>query len=109
MDHEIIATGSFRGIAKSGEVMLMAVHAAVRDKAKKVEPVPPCFGKSLLQHGILLKGALADGFVNASKILIDDAARAEIEVPDFAIPHLSRRQADVLATGANGATRVGGV
>ena len=51
--------------------------------------------------------AIGDGLVDARQLLVNDAARAQVQVPDFAVAHLPRRQADVLARGAETALRVG--
>ena len=36
VDHEVIAAGGFGSIAKGGEVVLVAVHAAIGDEAEEV-------------------------------------------------------------------------
>ncbi len=72
-------------------MLLMAVHAAVRDQPDEVKRaavflyVPDCIQKLLLAEEVSVCNRLCD----AGKLLIDDAPRADIEMSDFRIAHLS--------------------
>jgi hypothetical protein len=67
------------------------------------------FGKKVEQDGVLEEVAVADGFVDACDVLINNASGPEIEVADFGITHLPAGQADVLATAAEFTHGIGGV
>ncbi len=44
-------------------------------------------------------------FCSSPSVLINDTAAAEIQVADFGVAHLSRRQADVETAGAQSTAR----
>jgi hypothetical protein len=54
-------------------------------------------GGRLAEGGVIKKIAVPYGFRDTRKILVHDAAGADIQVPDLGIPHLPIRQADILA------------
>ena len=64
-------------------------------------------GEEFDQRRIRRQRAVGDRLVDAGQFLVNDAARAEIQVADFAVAHLPGGQADVLARGAEPALRVG--
>jgi hypothetical protein len=47
------------------------------------------------QHGIAREFARRDRVIDASVVLVDDAAGANVEMADFGVPHLTRRQPDL--------------
>jgi hypothetical protein len=49
--------------------------------------------------------AIADGDVDPRVVLVDDAPRADVEVPDFGVPHLAFRQADAKLRRIDGCVR----
>jgi hypothetical protein len=69
----------------------MAVHAAVGHDADQMRGAARCpsgsIGKSE-DFGVLEKAAVLDGEVDLAQIHRDDAAGADIGVPDLGIPHL---------------------
>src|SRR5271166_1545767 len=65
-------------------------------------------GEALGQHGIGEEAAVVDGLVDARDALIDDAARAEIEMADFAVALLPRGKTDSLAARADRGVRKSG-
>ena len=81
------------------QVLVAAVHAAIRDEAEQVQ-LAAAFLRvrdGVLQRRVLLELAVADRLVDARDLLVDDAARADVEVPDFGVAHQPARQADVFA------------
>ena len=88
------------------ELVLMAVDAAVGNQADEMQARGFRFFQGVAEHRIGGQRAFFDRLVDAGEILIDDAARAEIEVADFGIAHLPGRQADIQAGGAEEAFRV---
>ena len=64
-------------------------------------------GEEFHQRRIRRQRAVGDRLVDARQFLVNDAARAEIQVADFAVAHLPGGQADVLARGAEAALRIG--
>ena len=58
------------------------------------------------ERGVSEKFAVTDFVSYARKFLTDYSARADIEVPDFAVTHLTFGQADVFAAGAKLCVRV---
>ena len=109
VDHEVLHTRGFCGIAECHELVLMRMHAAIADEAEKVQALALGFFESLDEHWHLGEFAVADALIDAGEILINDAPGAKIEVADFAIAHLAVGQADIFTAGADGATWVGGV
>ena len=90
------------------ELILMAVDAAVGNKSDEVESAGLPFFESGGEDRVLCERAFGDGFVDARKVLIHDAAGAEIQVTDFRVAHLSIGQADIETRGAEEALGVGG-
>ncbi len=80
------------------------MHAAVGDQPDEVDAL------GALQRGdqrlVAGERAVGDGVVDALEVLAHDRSRAEIEVTDLGVAHLPRRQADVLAAGAQLGVRV---
>ena len=87
----------------------MRMHTAIADEAEEVQALAFRFLEGLDEHGHLREFAIADALVDASEVLIDDAARAEVQVTDFAVAHLAFGQPHVLAAGADGAARIRGI
>ena len=79
------------GIAQCGEVILMGMHAAVTNETDQVQAGMFRLSEGFLEHGDVFHFAIGDGLIYASEILINDASRAEVEVADFAISHLTIR------------------
>ncbi len=62
-------------------------------------------GEKLDQRRIGRERAVRNRLVDARQFLVNDAARTEVQVADFAVAHLPGGQADVLARGAEAALR----
>src|SRR6267378_440798 len=60
-----------------------------------MEPVSAGGGESFLRHAIPIELTGSDRFVNASEILKNDAARAQIEMADFGVAHLAFGETDI--------------
>ena len=77
----------------------VGVNAAVRHEPEQVD-VSPTFA-SATERGderlVLGERAVLDGAVHPDEVLEEDPARADREVPDLGVAHLSRRKADRLA------------
>src|SRR5437764_9476775 len=58
------------------------------------------FLKALLENGIACQFAGGERLVNPRQILINDPARAKIQVPNFGVSHLPLRQSDVFSARA---------
>ena len=91
-------------------VRLVAVHAAGRKQAHHVQ------GAAAGQHrvaggvefGVVEEAGVLDRRVDPGQVLVDDAAGADVHVPDFGIAHLPVRQADVAAFGVDQGGRMFG-
>ena len=68
------------------------VHAAVGDEPDEVDALGA--GERGAQDLVLGQRAVGDRLVDAREVLLDDGARAEVEVADLAVAHLPVGQAD---------------
>jgi hypothetical protein len=73
----------------------MAVHASVRNQTEQMQTVIARFLEVLLEHDIVRQLAGSECFINSRQILVNDPARAKIQVPDFGVSHLPFRQSDI--------------
>ena len=87
-------------------MILVAMDAAVGDETDEVKPCVCGLGKGLDEHRICRKIAIGDRFIDAGKILIDNASGTEIQVPDFRVPHLSFGQTDIHAAATEMGDRI---
>src|SRR6267378_2606392 len=71
-----------------------------------MEPMPVGSGKSFLSDFVPIELARGNCFVNASKILKNNAARAQVQMADFGISHLAFGQTNIGATRAQLAARI---
>ena len=81
---------------------------AVADEPEKMQP-PAWFcrlGERFLDDGVGRQLAVGDGFGDAGQVLVNDAPRAQVEVPDLGVAHLAVRQAHVEPAGAQAARGV---
>ena len=109
VDHDVVDAGFLGRLRQGDEVILMAMHAAIRDETKKVQPVTPRLGKSLLQNLVRPELAIGDGLVDAGEILINDPTGPKIHMADFRVAHLPIREPNIQATGAQGRSWISGV
>jgi hypothetical protein len=85
------------------------MDAAVGEQAPEMERAVARLeiGEEFDQRRIRRQRAVGDRLVDPGQFLVNDPARAEVQVADFAVAHLPGGQADVLARGAEPALRVG--
>lgn len=100
-----------RALGKAQErvhVAVEAVHAAVGEKPHDVQGAALFLtvGDEGLHLGVFGDRAVGDGAVDLDEVLIEDAARADVEVAHFGIAHLAFGQAHVLAVGAKLGVRI---
>jgi len=106
MHPDIVGPCRLGCVREGDEMLLMAVDPAVRNKSDEVEPVAARLGEGFLEDRIGGEVAVADRFVNAGEVLVNDAARAQIEVSDLGIAHLAPGQPDVFTARTDVAVRV---
>ena len=77
-------------------MLLVGMHAARRQQAHDLQAFAPGFGgiNGRQQGRIFIEAAVFDGGIDAGKVLIDDAAGADIHVADLGVAHLPVRQTD---------------
>ena len=79
------------------DLPLVAVHAARRDEAQHVQRaaatarLPTTAASST---GLRRELAGRDSVIDAREVLVDDASRADVEMPDLGVAHLPARQSD---------------
>ena len=78
----------------------MTVHASVRNQTEQMQSMIARFLEALLEDGIVCQFARGERLVNPRQILINDPARAKIQVPNFGVSHLPLRQSDILSARA---------
>jgi len=90
------------------QMIKMTVDAAVRNQAQQMQTV--VFGRQLLHGGdkdvIFFKFAGFHGPVDPGKILVHDASRADIQMANLGISHLSFRQTHGPVMGGQGGTGI---
>jgi hypothetical protein len=98
-----------RRLDEGVEVFLVAVDAAGRQKAYEVDSALRLrFREGVPKHFVRRERSVRYGKVDARQILVDDAPRAEVQMPHLAVPHLSRRETHDLATRGEGRLGVAG-
>ena len=70
----------------------MRVDTAPRDEPEQMDVLPSLEGGA--QDLVLEQLAGLDRLAHTHEVLEEDAARADRQVPDFGVPHLTVRQAD---------------
>ena len=93
--------GALGKIQHREDVALVAVHATGRQQSQYMQGAATGDGRRARgeQFGIGEKAAVVDRGIDPGQVLVDDAAGAEVHVPDFGIAHLPVRQADMAAGG----------
>src|SRR5258708_6897865 len=82
---------------------LLRMHTAVGEQAEQMES-PLAHARVLHrreQDGMREELAILDHQVDARDVHVNDAAGADVEMPDFAVAHLSFRKADERSAGMN--------
>ena len=82
-------------------MILMRMHAAIADEAEKMQTLAFRLRERFAQHFVLREFAVANRFVDAREVLINDASRAEIEMAHFTVAHLSGGQTHFFAAGTH--------
>ena len=77
------------------DVVLVAVHAAIGEQTENVQraAIGLELGDDFLERGVAREVAAGDGAVDTGVFLIHHPSCADIEVADFGVAHLPRRQA----------------
>ena len=105
MDENVIGGKSIRfgDIANGFEVINVRMHPAIGNQPAQVQPPFP--GARVLhrleQYRMLKQLPVLDHQVDAGDVHVNNAPRADVEVPNFAVAHLPFRQSDVRSTGVN--------
>ena len=73
----------------------MRMHAAVAQQAHQMQPVRARMLHGSQQDGIAEELTRRDHQVDARHIHMDDAARADVQMPHFAVAHLAFGQSHV--------------
>ncbi len=81
------------------QVVEVRMDAAVRDEPEQVDVPAPlaCARERADERLVREEAAVADRAVDALEVHVDDAARADRQVPDLRVPHLAGREPDRLA------------
>ena len=106
MDHDVADAGGLCEVTQRDEVLDVAVYAAIGDKTKEVEAAFCCLVKGILQNFVFRQLIIANCLINTGEILVNDAARAQVEMADLRVSHLAFRQAHVFTAGGQGGMRV---
>ena len=102
-----LAAGHLQACLKVPHV---AVHAAVGDEAQQVQRGASShrLRERVLEHAVGEERAILDGLGDAREVLVNDAAGADVQVPDLGVAHLARRQPHGRPRGLKRAVRVRG-
>src|SRR5579884_4255942 len=80
---------------------LLRVHAAIGNESEKMQA--PVAGARMLhgakQHRMLENLPVLDHQIDARDVHVDDAPGPDVQMSDFAVPHLALRQADKRTAG----------
>ena len=89
------------------DLPLVAVHSAGREKTEHVQRRAARAGRldGADERRIARELSRFDRAVDSRVVLVDDAAGADVEMPDFRISHLSARQAHGELGGVDGRVR----
>jgi hypothetical protein len=78
MDENLRNACGMRRVCKRNHVRVMAVHTAVRDQPKQMQPMAARFGKRFPQSSITRKFAFFDCLINSRQILVNDPPRSQV-------------------------------
>src|SRR5438552_170392 len=83
------------------------MHAAIGNQAKEMELAATArVLHCVQQNGMLEEVSVLDHQLDASRIHVDDAPGANVQMTDFAVAHLIVWQPNVLATGVDQRVRI---
>ena len=100
VNHDIRNPCGLRCGCEGNEMLVMTMNTTIGDQSKKMKPMATSALEGLLHDRIASEFALSDGFVDPSKVLINDASRPEIEMANLRVSHLSLGQSDIEAARA---------
>ena len=88
-------------IADGFQMPDMAVHAAVREQARQMQPAAALFDRfqQPIEHRVGGKGAVLQGHVDTRHVLVDHAPGPDVQVAHLGIAHVAFRQAHGPARG----------
>ena len=95
---------------EGGRVILVGVHAAIRDQAKQVAGAAALAqgGDQVAQRGGVSQRRVLDRGGDAAELLGDDAAGADVEVADLGVAHLAAGEPDLIPVRAQKGARASG-
>ena len=102
MDINFLKAHLCRHLQEGKEMGYVAVHAAVGEKADKMQICLFCLLHCIEQDGIFRQGAILHRQADPGIILVDDPASADVEVAHFGVAHLAAGQAHRQAGGGQG-------
>ena len=97
MNEHVLHSRVPRDLEQGVEVGGLGMDAAIAEQAEQVQGTAFGVRHGALQSGILGQSAGADQLVDPSDVHLDDAARANVQVADFAVAHLAVRKPHVLS------------
>ncbi len=103
MQVDLLRTACRSQLYHRQNVIFMTVHATCREQAHNVHGFTLCDGViyRARQRRVAEEGTLFDLYVQTGEILINNAARAQIDVTNFRVTHLAVRQAHFEAGSVN--------
>ncbi len=101
MDKNLFQSRAFRQPQKGIQMCIMAVYAAIGKQAAEMQCgiIFPTMLHSRQKLRVFIEIPVLNGFRDAGQFLINNTARADIQVADLGIAHLALRQADSAAAG----------
>ncbi len=89
---------------------VVGVDSAVRKEPGQVEPASCGLGPgdTVEEHGVGEEIAIRDRLADPGQVLVDDPSRADVQVPDFRVPHLPLGESHRHAGGTDVGTGVVG-
>jgi hypothetical protein len=85
-----------RELEQRQQMRVDGMHAARANEADEMQRAPGCLhtATGVDEDRVLEEASVLDGVVDADEILLHHTTRAEVEVTDLAVAHLSARQPD---------------
>ena len=103
MHEDAVHAVLLRHLQQRVEMSLLRMHAAVGDQPEQMQPAL-AHARMLHrseQHGMREEFAVLDHQVNAGYVHVNDAARTDIKMSNFAVAHLPLGQPDERSAGVN--------
>src|SRR5207244_453143 len=103
MDEDAVVAVLLRHLQQCVKMRLLRVHAPIRNQTEQMQSALTYPGvlHRAYQHGMREELAVLDHQIDARDVHVNDAAGADVEMPDLAVSHLSFRQADERPAGMN--------